>query len=161
MQGAEQRIREAGLRVTRPRAAVLGVLDEAREPGRPDGGQDGGQGGGHLLVAEVVAQVKQRLGHVSTQAVYDCLEALTRAGVVRRVELPGSPSRYESRVGDNHHHLTCRSCGVVVDVDCGTTGAPCLQPSDSHGFDLEEAEVVFWGLCPRCSPVRAGGWDPR
>lgn len=140
MEAAEaQRIREVGLRVTRPRVAVLGVLDEARERGE------------HLLVTEVIARTRQRAGDVSVQTVYDCLEAFGRAGVVRRVETARSPARYESRVGDNHHHLVCRSCGVTVDVDCVVGDAPCLQPSEQHGFVLDEAEVTFWGLCPACA----------
>lgn len=138
MQEADERIREAGLRVTKPRLAVLTVLDEARLSGE------------HLLVAQVADRVRSRFGRVSTQAVYDILEALSRVGVTRRVELPGSASRFESRVGDNHHHLTCRSCGLVVDVDCAAGSAPCLHPEDLHGFSLDEAEVVYWGLCPAC-----------
>jgi Fur family transcriptional regulator, stress-responsive regulator len=135
----EQRLREVGLRVTRPRLAVLAVLEEAQ--GRAE----------HLAVAQVVTATRQRLGDVSTQAVYDCLEALARAGLVRRVETAGSPARYESRVGDNHHHLVCRACGRTVDVDCAVGPAPCLHPSASHGFVVDEAEVVFWGLCPDCT----------
>ncbi|WP_122816454.1 Fur family transcriptional regulator [Nocardioides pantholopis] len=143
MSSPEDRLRSAGLRVTRPRVAVLEVLDEARLTGQ------------HLLVAEVAAQARDRIGSVSTQAIYDCLEALTRVGAVRRLELPGSPARYETRVDDNHHHLTCRSCGVVVDVACTTGSAPCLTPPDDHGFVLDEAEVVFWGQCAACSASRA------
>jgi Fur family transcriptional regulator, stress-responsive regulator len=135
----ESRLRAAGLRVTRPRVAVLEALDEART------------GGEHLLVAEVVEVTRSLLGSVSTQAVYDCLDALDRAGVVRRVEPAGSAARYEARVGDNHHHLSCRSCGRIVDVDCVVGDAACLQPSDDHGFRVDEAEVVFWGLCPACA----------
>jgi Fur family ferric uptake transcriptional regulator len=138
----EQRLREAGLRVTRPRLAVLSVLAEA-----------GGVGGAarHLPVSDIVSGTRHRLGDVSTQAVYDCLDALGRAGLVRRVETAGSPARYEARVGDNHHHLVCRACGDTVDVDCAVAGAPCLEPSQSHGFVIDEAEVVFWGLCPDCN----------
>ena len=135
----EQRLREAGMRVTRPRLAVLAVLAEAAAGGR------------HLPVSDIVSATRTRLGDVSTQAVYDCLEALRRAGLVRRVETAGSPARYEARVGDNHHHLVCRECGDTVDVDCAVAGAPCLQPSASHGFVIDEAEVVFWGVCPACA----------
>jgi Fe2+ or Zn2+ uptake regulation protein len=135
----EQRLREAGLRVTRPRLTVLAVLAEAQL--RSD----------HLPVSDIVTASRQRLGEVSTQAVYDCLEALSGAGLVRRVETAGSPARYEARVGDNHHHLVCRGCGHTVDVDCTSGAAPCLQPANSHGFALDEAEVVFWGLCPSCA----------
>jgi Fe2+ or Zn2+ uptake regulation protein len=135
----DQCLRDAGLRVTRPRRAVLQVLDEA-----PAGQR-------HLLVSQVVRGATGLLGRVSTQAVYDCLDALTRAGLVRRVETAGPPARYEVRAGDNHHHLACRRCGEVVDVDCAVGEAPCLEPATRHGFDLEEAEVVFWGTCPSCS----------
>jgi Fe2+ or Zn2+ uptake regulation protein len=134
----EQRLRAAGLRVTRPRLAVLDVLDEAA-------GQRA-----HLPVSDIVQGARERLGDVSTQAVYDCLDALGSSGLVRRVETAGSPARYESRAGDNHHHLVCRSCGHTEDVDCVVGSAPCLQPSDSHGFVLDEAEVVFWGQCSQC-----------
>jgi Fur family ferric uptake transcriptional regulator len=134
--GPEQRLREAGLRVTRPRLAVLSVLDEARE---------------HLPVSAVVAGARLRLGEVSTQAVYDCLDALGGVGLVRRVESAGSPARYETRAGDNHHHLVCRGCGRTLDVDCVVGEAPCLQPSETHGFVVDEAEVFFWGRCPTCT----------
>ena len=135
----EQRLREAGLRVTRPRVAVLEVLDEARAEQH------------HLPVSAILTGARARLGDVSTQAVYDCLDALGAAGLVRRVESAGSPARYETHTGDNHHHLVCRSCGHTVDVDCVVGAAPCLQPSATHGFALDEAEVFFWGLCPTCT----------
>ena len=133
------RLREAGLRATKPRLTVLAVLEDA------------GTRGEHPLVAEIVDRTRERLGDVSTQAVYDCLDALRRAGMVRRVEVAGSPARYEARVGDNHHHLVCRACGTTIDVDCTVGAAPCLQPSDSHGFELDQAEVIFWGRCPSCA----------
>jgi Fur family transcriptional regulator, stress-responsive regulator len=145
----EQRLREAGLRVTRPRLAVLSVLAEAGAAAR------------HLPVSDIVAGTRERLGVVSTQAVYDCLEALGRVGLVRRVETAGSPARYEARVGDNHHHLVCRGCGDTVDVDCAVGGAPCLHPSESHGFVIDEAEVVFWGLCPDCNQTASQTAPPR
>ena len=135
----EDRLRAAGLRVTRPRVAVLGVLTGAQAGQR------------HLAVSEIAAGARERLGEVSTQAVYDVLEVLVGAGLVRRVETAGSPARYEARVGDNHHHLVCRSCGHTVDVDCVVGEAACLQPSQAHGFVVDEAEVVFWGLCPTCA----------
>ena len=138
----EQRLRAAGLRVTRPRLAVLDVLDEA------------GRRREHLPVSDIAEGARERLGVVSTQAVYDCLEVLGSAGLVRRVETAGSPARYESRADDNHHHLVCRGCGYTADVDCVVGSAPCLTPSDSHGFVLDEAEVVFWGLCPSCARQR-------
>ena len=135
---APERLRAAGLRVTRPRTAMLSVLDAAQARHA------------HLAVADVAERARAVLGTVSTQAVYDCLEALAGAGLARRIEPAGHPARYESRVGDNHHHLVCRGCGATVDVDCAVGAAPCLTPSSSHGFALEEAEVVFWGQCPEC-----------
>jgi Fur family ferric uptake transcriptional regulator len=95
--------------------------------------------------------VRIGLPEVSHQAVYDVLRALTAAGLVRRIEPSGSVARYESRVGDNHHHMVCRSCGLIADVDCATGETPCLTASDGHGFSIDEAEVIYWGLCPDCS----------
>jgi Fe2+ or Zn2+ uptake regulation protein len=137
MSGAET-LRRAGLRVTRPRLAVLDVLGE----------------GGHLDVEEITTRVRSRLDSVSTQAVYDVLGALSRAGLARRLEPAGSPALYESRVGDNHHHVVCRSCGVIADVDCVIGEAPCLDPENAHGFEVYEAEVTFWGLCLDCQARR-------
>ncbi|HEY8473101.1 MAG TPA: Fur family transcriptional regulator [Natronosporangium sp.] len=137
MSGTEL-LRAAGLRVTRPRLAVLDVLRD----------------GGHLEVDEIATRVRDRLESVSTQAVYDVLGALSRAGLARRIEPAGSPARYEARVGDNHHHVVCRSCGVIADVDCAIGAAPCLDPSNAHGFLVDEAEVTFWGLCPECQERR-------
>jgi Fur family transcriptional regulator, stress-responsive regulator len=108
--------------------------------------------GDHLGVEGVASGVRARVGHVSLQAVYEALHALTAAGLVRRIEPAGGPPRYEGRVGDNHHHLVCRSCGVVADVDCAVGEAPCLVPADDRGFSLSEAEVIYWGLCADCSP---------
>jgi Fur family ferric uptake transcriptional regulator len=111
----------------------------------------------HLGADEVATRIRGRLGGVSTQAVYDVLRALTDAGLLRRVEIPGSTAvRYERWLHDNHHHLVCRSCGDVVDVPCATGDAPCLVPTDSAGYSVDEAEVIYWGLCPTC---RAGGED--
>jgi Fur family ferric uptake transcriptional regulator len=135
----ENLLRAQGLRVTKPRVAVLEVL----------------AAGGHLEVDEVAAQVRGRLDSVSTQAVYDVLGALARAGLARRIEPAGSPARYEARAGDNHHHVVCRGCGTVADVDCSVGQAPCLDPRTAHGFEVDEAEVTFWGLCPRCQALRA------
>jgi Fur family transcriptional regulator, stress-responsive regulator len=135
----EEVLRARGLRVTRPRLAVLEILGE----------------GGHLEVEEITARVRRRLDSVSTQAVYDVLGALSRAGLARRIEPAGSPARYEARTGDNHHHVVCRGCGVVADVDCVVGQAPCLDPSIAHGFEVDEAEVTFWGLCPTCQARRA------
>ncbi|MEV0273264.1 Fur family transcriptional regulator [Hamadaea sp. NPDC050747] len=137
MSGEEQ-LRSAGLRVTRPRLAVLDVLD----------------GGGHLEVDEITRRVRERIDSVSTQAVYDVLGALSRAGLARRIEPAGSPARYEARTGDNHHHVVCRGCGLVADVDCAVGAAPCLDPNTAHGFEVDEAEVTFWGLCPDCQSRR-------
>lgn len=132
---AARRLAVAGLRVTAPRVAVLDAI-----------------GVGEHLGADTIAQrVRERLGSVSTQAVYDVLRVLTAAGMLRRIEPAGSSARYENRVADNHHHLVCRSCGTVVDVDCVVGRAPCLHPSDPAGFAIDEAEVTFWGLCPACS----------
>ena len=133
-----ERVRERGLRATRPRVVVLDVLDAARA------------GHEHLAVAQVADRARLVLPTVSTQAVYDCLDALTRAGLARCIETAGHPARYEARVGDNHHHLVCRDCGRTVDVDCVVGPSPCLAPSDTAGFAVDEAEVVFWGRCTDC-----------
>jgi Fur family ferric uptake transcriptional regulator len=134
----EELLRSAGLRVTRPRLTVLDVLS----------------GGGHLEVDEITRRVRERIDSVSTQAVYDVLGALSRAGLARRIEPAGSPARYEARTGDNHHHVVCRGCGEVADVDCTVGSAPCLDPNTVHGFEVDEAEVTFWGLCPNCQSIR-------
>lgn len=130
----EDMLRSRGLRVTRPRLAVLEVLST----------------GGHHDVDEIATKVRSRLDSVSTQAVYDVLGALSRAGLARRIEPAGSPARYEGRTNDNHHHVVCRGCGEIADVDCVVGEAPCLDPSSAHGFVVDEAEVTFWGLCPAC-----------
>ncbi|MCY1144878.1 Fur family transcriptional regulator [Actinoplanes sp. Pm04-4] len=139
MSTGENLLREHGLRVTKPRLAVLDILTE----------------GGHLEVDEIARRARTRLDSVSTQAVYDVLGALSRAGLARRLEPAGSPARYEARVGDNHHHIVCRGCGEIADVDCTVGDRPCLTPATSHGFELDEAEVTFWGLCPACQARRA------
>ena len=139
MPTGEELLRSKGLRVTRPRLAVLDVL----------------AGGGHLEVDEITRRVRERLDSVSTQAVYDVLGALSRAGLSRRIEPAGSPARYEARVGDNHHHVVCRGCGEIADIDCAVGDAPCLDSGASHGFQVDEAEVTFWGLCPACQTRRA------
>jgi Fur family ferric uptake transcriptional regulator len=135
----EALLKARGLRVTRPRLAVIEVLEARR---------------GHLDVEEITAEVRARLDSVSVQAVYDVLSALSRAGLVRRIEPAGSPARFERRIGDNHHHVVCRGCGEIADVDCAVGMAPCLDPSDAHGYELDEAEVTFWGLCPACQARR-------
>jgi Fe2+ or Zn2+ uptake regulation protein len=131
---AAEELRTAGLRVT---AARVALLDTVRD-------------GGHLGVETIAARVRARIGHVSLQAVYEALNALTGAGLVRRIEPAGSPARYEGRVGDNHHHVACRSCGTVADVDGAVGPAPCLTPSGDHGFVIDEAQVIYWGRCPAC-----------
>ena len=138
-----EELRGAGLRVTAARAALLDAV----------------RAGDHLGVEAIAAGVRDRIGQVSLQAVYDALNALTQAGLVRRIEPAGSPARYEGRLRDNHHHLVCRSCGSVADVDCAVGHAPCLTPSDDHGFAIDEAEVTYWGLCPGCSTTRCS-WPP-
>jgi Fe2+ or Zn2+ uptake regulation protein len=137
----QELLRSRGLRVTRPRLAVLDVLDE----------------GGHFEVDQVASRVRSRLDSVSTQAVYDVLGALAQVGLARRIEPAGSPALYERRSGDNHHHVVCRGCGAVADVDCAVGRAPCLEPSmPTDGFVIDEAEVTFWGLCATCqaNPTR-------
>lgn len=131
----EALLRGADLRVTRPRIAVLTAVRE-----HP-----------HADTNTIIDAAREELGEVSTQAVYDVLRALTEAGLVRRIEPAGSPARYESRTGDNHHHVVCRSCGAIADVDCATGTTPCLTASNSNGFVVDEAEVTFWGLCPDCA----------
>ncbi len=138
MSSGEALLRTHGLRVTRPRLAVLDVLTQ----------------GGHLEVDDITRQVRARIDSVSTQAVYDVLGALSRAGLARRIEPAGSPARFEARVGDNHHHIVCRSCGAIEDVDCAVGERPCLDPGVGHGFEVDEAEVTFWGLCPACQSLR-------
>lgn len=129
------RLRAAGLRITAPRLAVLRWL--ADHP--------------HATADEVSIGVRATLGSVSTQAVYDALNAFTRTKLVRRIEPAGHPARFETRAGDNHHHVVCRQCGRTADVDCAVGAAPCLDPSDTAGYRIDQAEVVFWGLCPDCS----------
>jgi Fur family transcriptional regulator, stress-responsive regulator len=130
-----EELRGAGLRVTAARVALLETVRD----------------GDHLGVDAIASGVRDRIGHVSLQAVYEALNALTAAGLVRRIEPTGSPARFEGRVGDNHHHVVCRSCGVVADVDCAVGEAPCLTASNDRGFSIDEAEVIYWGLCPDCS----------
>jgi Fur family transcriptional regulator, stress-responsive regulator len=134
MSDLEQMLRGAALRVTRPRLAVLSAVHD-----HP-----------HADTSSIIAFVRDDLGEVSHQAVYDVLRALTAAGLVRCIEPPGSVARYEARVGDNHHHVVCRSCGAIADVDCAVGAAPCLTASDDHGFAIDEAEVIYRGRCPEC-----------
>jgi len=131
----EGMLRGAALRVTRPRLAVLHAVHT-----HP-----------HADTDTIIRVVRSDLGEVSHQAVYDVLRALTGAGLVRRIQPSGSVARYEARVGDNHHHVVCRSCGAIADVDCAVGHTPCLTASDDSGFVIDEAEVVYWGRCPACS----------
>jgi Fe2+ or Zn2+ uptake regulation protein len=132
----ERMLRESSLRVTRPRLGVLGAVHA-----HP-----------HADTESILGAVRLELPMVSHQAVYDSLHALTGAGLVRRIQPQGSVARYELRVGDNHHHVVCRSCGAINDVDCAVEAAPCLTASEDHGYSIDEAEVTYWGLCPFCSP---------
>ena len=133
----ERRLRGASLRVTAPRLAVLAAVDA-----HP-----------HADTDSVIGAVRTELPDVSHQAVYDVLRALTAAGLVRRIQPSGSVARYEARVGDNHHHVVCRSCGTIADVDCAVGEAPCLAASEDRGFVIDEAEVTYWGLCRECAAV--------
>lgn len=133
----EALLRQADLRVTQPRLAVLAAVHD-----RP-----------HADTGTLIDAVRDHVGEVSHQAVYDVLRALTSAGLVRLIQPTGSVARYEARVGDNHHHVVCRCCGAIDDVDCAVGHAPCLTASESHGYQVDEAEVVYWGTCPRCARV--------
>ena len=134
-----EELRGAGLRVTAARVALLETVRD----------------GAHLDVDSIAAGVRDRVGHISLQAVYEALHALAATGLIRRIEPAGSPARFEGRVGDNHHHVVCRACGLVADVDCAVGEVPCLTASESHGFAIDEAEVVYWGLCPECQATRS------
>jgi Fe2+ or Zn2+ uptake regulation protein len=136
-------LRGAALRVTRPRIAALSAVHE-----HP-----------HADTDSIISAVRRTLGEVSHQAVYDVLRALTAAGLVRRIQPPGSVARYEARVGDNHHHLVCRSCGAIADVDCAVGYAPCLTASDDSGYEIDEAEVIYWGRCPECVAAASAGYS--
>ena len=133
----QQLLRGAALRVTRPRLAVLNAVHA-----HP-----------HADTDSIIQASRRDLPEVSHQAVYDVLRALTDAGLIRRIQPSGSVARYEARVGDNHHHVVCRSCGMIADVDCAIGAAPCLTMSDDHGFSVDEAEVIYWGRCPDCTPT--------
>jgi Fe2+ or Zn2+ uptake regulation protein len=132
-------LREASLRVTRPRLAVLAAV----------------QAHPHADTGAIFGAVRQELPDVSHQAVYDVLRALTDNGLVRRIQPSGSVARYESRVGDNHHHVVCRSCGAIADVDCAVGEVPCLTAADDQGFSIDEAEVTYWGTCRDCAAAPA------
>lgn len=138
----QQMLREVSLRVTAPRVAVLSAVHD-----HP-----------HADTDSIIRAVRSRLSSVSHQTVYDSLRALTTAGLIRCIQPSGSVARYEARVGDNHHHVVCRACGSIADVDCAVGKAPCLTASDDQGFAVDEAEVIYWGLCPDCAaapPLRS------
>jgi Fur family ferric uptake transcriptional regulator len=139
----ERMLRESTLRVTRPRLAVLAAVH--RHP--------------HADTDSILSAVRNEIGEVSHQAVYDVLRALTDKGLLRRIQPPGSVARYEARVGDNHHHVVCRSCGTIADVDCAVGEMPCLTASDDRGFAIDEAEVVYWGRCPDCAGTASSTFD--
>ena len=129
-------LRERGLRVTAQRLAVLRAVSD--EP--------------HVTADTVAENVRSEMGSISLQAVYDALGALTDVGMIRRIQPSGSPARFETRVSDNHHHAICRSCGQMADVDCAVGAAPCLTAIDAMGYEIDEAEVIYWGQCPQCVP---------
>ncbi|WP_207343294.1 Fur family transcriptional regulator [Arthrobacter sp. E3] len=137
-QRSEEMLRAVSLRVTRPRLAVLDTVSS-----NP-----------HADADTIIGEVRNELGSVSKQAVYDVLAALVEANLVHRIEPAGSPARFETRVGDNHHHVVCRTCGDIADVDCAVGHAPCLHASNNHGFSIDEAEVIYWGTCPDCASKR-------
>jgi Fe2+ or Zn2+ uptake regulation protein len=132
-------LRQHGLQVTAQRVAVLRAVS----------------GRAHSTAEDVAEVVRGEIGAISRQAVYDVLGALVEKGLVRRIQPARSPARYEARVDDNHHHLICRDCGAIVDVDCSVGAAPCLHAADDHGYEIDEAEVVFWGRCPGCRSAAA------
>ena len=137
-------LRQAALRVTRPRIAVLSAVHDHS----------------HADTDSIIRAVRENLGDVSHQAVYDVLRALTDAGLLRRIQPLGSVARYEARIADNHHHVVCRSCGAIADVDCAVGDAPCLTAADDSGYEIDEAEVIYWGRCPECvvaAAAAAGG----
>ena len=140
----ERMLRQAALRVTRPRIAVLSAVHDHS----------------HADTDSIIRAVRENLGDVSHQAVYDVLRALTDAGLLRRIQPLGSVARYEARIADNHHHVVCRSCGAIADVDCAVGDAPCLTAADDSGYEIDEAEVIYWGRCPECvvaAAAAAGG----
>lgn len=137
-----QLLRSHGLQVTAQRLAILRAVSS-----RP-----------HATADELIDDVREVIGSISRQAVYDTLNILAEKSLVRRIQPAGSAARYEDRVGDNHHHLICRTCGTTFDIDCAVGAAPCLVVEDNHGFEIEEAEVIFWGRCPAC---REAAGDPK
>jgi Fe2+ or Zn2+ uptake regulation protein len=134
LSAVEELLRSHDLRVTRPRIAVLKAVET-----HP-----------HADTNSIIDHVRAQLPDVSHQAVYDVLAALTRTGLLRRIQPQGSVARYEARIGDNHHHVVCRTCGAVADVNCAVAVSPCLTASENHGYQIDEAEVIYWGRCPEC-----------
>lgn len=139
--GADQLLRQHGLQVTAQRIAMLRAV--STHP--------------HATADELATEVRSGIGSISRQSVYDTLGVLVDKQLIRRIQPAGSSARYESRVGDNHHHLICRSCNTVVDIDCAVGEVPCLTADDDHGFVIDEAEVIYWGLCPACGAEHVGG----
>jgi Fur family transcriptional regulator, stress-responsive regulator len=137
-------LRDAELRVTRPRVAVIEAVHHLP----------------HADTDSVIGAVRRELPDVSHQAVYDSLHTLTDVGILRRIKPAGSVARYETRVGDNHHHVVCRSCGAIADVDCAVGETLCLTPADDHGYRIDEAEVIYWGQCPECATAARTDPDP-
>jgi len=134
-------LRERGLRITPQRLAVLRAVSEAP----------------HVTADAVAVTVRREIGAISIQAVYDALATLTEQGLLRRIQPAGSPARYEDRVGDNHHHVICRACDRMVDVDCAVGDRPCLTAAEDFGYEIDEAEIIYWGRCPECVALRAKG----
>ena len=132
-------LREHGLQVTAQRLAVMRAV--TAHP--------------HATAEQIIEDVREVIGTISRQAVYDALGILSEKNLLRRIQPAGSPARYEDRVGDNHHHLICRGCGATFDIDCAVGAAPCLNASEGHGFQIDEAEVIFWGFCPGCRKSKA------
>ncbi len=134
-------LRQRGLRVTPQRLAVLRAVSDVP----------------HVTADLVADQARVEIGSISTQAVYNALADLTDSGLVRRIQPAGSPARYEDRVGDNHHHLICRVCDRMLDVDCAVGERPCLTAAEDHGYEIDEAEVIYWGRCPECAAAESKG----
>ena len=133
-QGFEKQLRSSGLQVTAQRLAIMEAVSACP----------------HATAEELTDSVRTKIGSISRQAVYDTLGALADKRLIRRIQPTGSPARFEDRVGDNHHHLVCRDCGLIFDIDCAVGTRPCLEAQDQHGFEIDEAEVVYWGRCPSC-----------
>ena len=133
-QSIEQQLRSYGLQVTAQRLAIMEAVTASS----------------HATAEELTEVVREKIGSISRQAVYDALGVFADKRLIRRIQPPGSAARYEDRVGDNHHHLVCRGCGLIFDIDCAVGSTPCLTAEDGHGFEIDEAEVVYWGRCPDC-----------